>query len=77
MAKSAKYFTISVDGGWSNWSNYGECSKSCGKGKKYKYRTCTNPPQSGDGKDCYGRARKGKKCREASCKGRINPSISF
>lgn len=57
-----------VDGGWSNWSNYGECSKSCGKGKKYKYRTCTNPPQSGDGKDCYGRARKGKKCREASCK---------
>ncbi|CAH3043762.1 unnamed protein product [Pocillopora meandrina] len=74
---NAKYFTISVDGGWSNWSNYGECSKSCGKGKKYKYRTCTNPPQSGDGKDCDGRARKGKKCREASCKGTINPSISF
>ncbi|XP_058941677.2 properdin-like isoform X1 [Pocillopora verrucosa] len=54
-----------VDGGWTNWSKYGECKgKKCNKrGKMYKYRTCTNPPPSGEGKSCKGKSRKGKRCR--------------
>ncbi|KAJ7379902.1 semaphorin receptor binding [Desmophyllum pertusum] len=57
-----------VNGGWSKWSDYGSCSKPCGKGKKYQTRTCDNPKPSGGGKDCKGKPRKGKTCNNGKCK---------
>merc|ERR1712002_1041560 len=38
---------IKVDGEWSEW---GECSKTCGGG--WKKRSCTNPPPAHGGADC-------------------------
>ena len=56
-----------VDGGWSDWT-FGECSKTCGNGKKQETRTCTNPPPSNGGKDCKGKSSgKRKKCNLGSC----------
>ncbi|XP_022803075.1 coadhesin-like [Stylophora pistillata] len=66
--RTCKNGPCNVNGGWSDWSDYGECNKTCGRGRKYKYRTCTNPPPSNGGKDCRGKARKGKKCKLASCR---------
>ncbi|KAL9952088.1 hypothetical protein ACROYT_G039293 [Oculina patagonica] len=68
-AQSCNAQSCSVDGGWTNWSAYGECSKTCGKGKKYKTRTCTNPPPSEGGKNCKGKSKKRKRCNEGKCQG--------
>lgn len=32
-----------VDGQWSNWGDFTECSRSCGGGVKKRYRSCKNP----------------------------------
>ena len=43
-----------VDGGCSNWSNWTECSLTCGGGTREKHRTCDNPEPQNGGKDCDG-----------------------
>ena len=37
-----------VDGGWSDWSTWNDCSVECGKGETSRTRECVNPaPQYG------------------------------
>lgn len=31
------------DGGWSNWTRWGPCSKPCGFGVQFRSRFCNNP----------------------------------
>ncbi|XP_029193760.2 A disintegrin and metalloproteinase with thrombospondin motifs 4-like [Acropora millepora] len=50
------------DGGWSAWGPWSNCSVFCGLGRKYRTRTCTNPPPSGGGKDCVGPSRQMRFC---------------
>ena len=47
-------FNISslVDGYWSEWSGYGDCSVTCGEGYKYRTRECLG--QKYGGNDCEG-----------------------
>lgn len=42
----------SVDGGYSEWSDWGSCSASCGEGKQSRTRTCTKPLPGAYGKTC-------------------------
>merc|ERR1712054_699932 len=51
-----------VDGGWSNWGEYSECSVTCGGGTKTKTRTCTNPARANGGADCKGKSENTKEC---------------
>ncbi|XP_061680955.1 hemicentin-1 isoform X2 [Syngnathoides biaculeatus] len=44
-----------VDGNWSKWSLWEECSRSCGHGNRTRMRTCTNPPAQHGGRPCEGR----------------------
>ncbi|XP_031570613.1 coadhesin-like [Actinia tenebrosa] len=41
-----------VNGGYSEWSAFGECSVTCGGGIKTRTRECTNPTPDLDGKNC-------------------------
>ena len=74
------------DGGWSNWSPWSRCLLPCGRGRRYRHRTrtCTNPPPSGGGKDCFGRSRQRRCCHRIlaeliirMCIYIYNPHINF
>lgn len=56
----------SIDGGWSEWIK-GECSKSCGSGKRVLTRTCSNPKPEYGGKNCDGESSKTEDCNEQLC----------
>ncbi|XP_032380766.1 hemicentin-1 isoform X2 [Etheostoma spectabile] len=45
-----------VDGKWSEWSLWEECSRTCGQGNRTRIRTCSNPPAQHGGRPCEGKA---------------------
>nr|XP_048286978.1 hemicentin-1 isoform X1 [Myodes glareolus] len=45
-----------VDGHWSEWSFWEECTRSCGHGNQTRTRTCSNPSAQHGGQPCEGHA---------------------
>ena len=63
-------FSLStVDGGYSDWSAYGDCSKYCGTGKQIRTRRCDAPAPQHGGKDCsqLGNDKEEKSCNTQAC----------
>lgn len=60
---------FAVNGGYSAWEPYGECSKSCGGGKQTRSRTCTNPPPAAGGAECskLGSSTQSRECNNQNC----------
>ncbi|XP_074659491.1 MAM and LDL-receptor class A domain-containing protein 1-like [Tubulanus polymorphus] len=56
-----------IDGNWSDWSNYGSCSVTCGDGTKTRTRTCTNPTPYNGGAVCVGDASESTSCNDGAC----------
>ncbi len=59
-----------VDGGWTPWQAWGECSVACTRGKegegyRRRHRACANPFPVGGGRKCEGDAEE----RQAGCPG--------
>merc|ERR1712055_890498 len=54
-----------VDGVWSSWSAWSDCSAPCGGGIQTATRTCT-PPQHG-GQDCQGSSSEEQTCNVQAC----------
>ncbi|XP_052212308.1 SCO-spondin-like isoform X4 [Dreissena polymorpha] len=61
--------TCSVDGGWSSWYPWSECSITCGNGTATRVRTCNNPKPVAGGAFCDGEYEEFKNCS-------INPDIT-
>lgn len=58
-----------VDGGWTRWSEWNQCSTTCGNGTQTRNRSCTDPiPQYG-GEDCSGDTIETKRCHLRHCPG--------
>ncbi|PAA54099.1 hypothetical protein BOX15_Mlig015709g1 [Macrostomum lignano] len=43
-----------INGGWSPWSEFTACSRSCGGGQRSRTRRCDSPPPHAGGADCVG-----------------------
>ena len=68
------YFSLfTVDGGYSSWSAYGACSKTCGTGKQIRTRTCDAPAPQHGGKDCslLGKDKEENNCNTQACSSKI------
>lgn len=56
-----------VNGGYTQWTSYGVCSKTCGKGEQTRKRTCTNPSPAHGGQRCSGPSTQDKSCKLREC----------
>ncbi|XP_019412229.1 PREDICTED: hemicentin-1 isoform X1 [Crocodylus porosus] len=56
-----------VDGNWSEWGSWEECSKTCGQGNRTRTRTCSNPSGQHGGKPCEGNAVESIMCNVRPC----------
>lgn len=58
-----------VNGGFTEWSEFEFCSRSCGSGIQKRDRTCTNPAPANEGKDCEGPLEETQACNTDPCPG--------
>jgi len=58
-----------VDGGWTSWSTWTDCSASCAGGTQWRQRTCSAPVPSGAGHDCAGPGHQSRPCNDHPCEG--------
>lgn len=56
-----------MDGGWSEWSDWEECTKTCGGGTGVRHRQCNNPTPNMSGRPCVGRSTSVVNCNEHEC----------
>lgn len=56
-----------IHGGWSEWSSWGECSKTCGRGLKVRKRFCNNPAVKHNGNTCEGENVEYEECKVKVC----------
>ncbi|CAL4112653.1 unnamed protein product, partial [Meganyctiphanes norvegica] len=56
-----------VDGSWSAWDPFGECSLSCGDGVRVRRRYCTAPAPLYGGKPCSGPGNEQELCHPKDC----------
>lgn len=63
------FVIFSVDGGWTPWSVWSDCSVTCGRGNQIRTRACINPPPRNNGTHCPGADREMQHCHIAPCLG--------
>lgn len=66
-----KFGIISVDGNFTVWTSWSECSVTCAVGKQWRYRLCTQPTPQNGGADCVGDRSQMKTCQIADCPGSV------
>ncbi|KAL8608110.1 hypothetical protein ACOMHN_016565 [Nucella lapillus] len=56
-----------VHGNWGGWGAWGRCSLTCGGGQRKRFRTCSNPSPSNNGRPCIGSAEDANTCNLTPC----------
>ncbi|CAL1598161.1 unnamed protein product [Knipowitschia caucasica] len=58
---------VAVDGGWGLWGPWGDCSRSCGGGVQYSFRSCDSPLPKSGGRFCEGKRVQYRSCNTETC----------
>ncbi|NWI89415.1 ATS7 metalloproteinase, partial [Pitta sordida] len=56
-----------IDGGWSSWSSWAACSRSCGAGVQSSERHCSTPTPKYGGRYCLGERKRFRICNVRRC----------
>ena len=56
-----------INGGWTDFGDWSECSAECGGGTKSRSRTCTNPTPAFGGIHCTGKSTEAQECNTHLC----------
>ncbi|XP_004430689.1 PREDICTED: SCO-spondin [Ceratotherium simum simum] len=56
-----------VPGGWSRWSPWSWCDRSCGGGRSLRSRHCSSPPPKNGGAPCVGERHHARLCNPMPC----------
>ncbi|XP_017177065.1 SCO-spondin isoform X4 [Mus musculus] len=56
-----------VPGGWSHWSPWSWCDRSCGGGRSLRSRSCSSPPPKNGGTSCVGERHHVRPCNPMPC----------
>ncbi|XP_053409722.1 SCO-spondin-like [Nycticebus coucang] len=56
-----------VPGGWSHWSPWSWCDRSCGGGQSLRSRRCSSPPPKNGGAPCVGERHHVRLCNPMPC----------
>ncbi|XP_074526683.1 hemicentin-1 [Halichoeres trimaculatus] len=60
---------VQINGGFSNWEEWGPCSSTCGQGFQERIRMCNNPEPANGGRACSGPSIDSRKCQTGLCPG--------
>lgn len=58
---------IKQDGNWGSWSEFGQCSRTCGGGVQFRTRDCDNPRPANGGRTCVGAMQQFQMCNTEEC----------
>ncbi|KAM7389673.1 hypothetical protein PAMP_023636 [Pampus punctatissimus] len=58
---------IKQDGNWGSWSEFGQCSRTCGGGVQFRTRDCDNPRPANGGRTCVGAIYQFQMCNTNEC----------
>ncbi|XP_034037077.1 A disintegrin and metalloproteinase with thrombospondin motifs 2-like isoform X2 [Thalassophryne amazonica] len=58
---------IKQDGNWGSWSEFGQCSRTCGGGVQFRTRDCDNPRPANQGRTCIGTRYQFQMCNTNEC----------
>ncbi|XP_060555559.1 cartilage intermediate layer protein 1-like [Ruditapes philippinarum] len=64
--------TDSIDGGWTYWTEWSKCTKTCDSGKQTRQRYCSAPVPANGGSFCKGPRSQQRNCSDWKC-----PDCSF
>lgn len=64
---STTNINMQVDGGWSELSEWSNCSNSCGGGFRFRERNCNNPTPQNNGLECIGCKIEHEECNKHAC----------
>ncbi|KAJ8318031.1 hypothetical protein KUTeg_003122 [Tegillarca granosa] len=70
-------YSYSVNGQWSTWNSWSECSENCGTGFHYRDRTCTQPAPANGGKLCQGPGSETIACFNGPCPDANHKGVIF
>ncbi|KAL5251916.1 hypothetical protein ACHWQZ_G014899 [Mnemiopsis leidyi] len=64
-----------IDGGWSDFGDWSECSAECGPGTQTRSRSCSNPAPANGGAECDGDVSEVKECQQKECQTAVQKAV--